>query len=334
VRHTNTLIIGQGIAGSLVAFMLYRQHIPFIVVDAGHANTASRVAAGMFTPVSGKRKAIDIGILQQIPFAIDIYKQIEKLIGENILHLQDIYEVPASSEEQNELLKKSVNALFEKYIVQHQKKIPHIKQDFEAFKITNSGWVDCLSFINGFRDWLKQKDALIEEAFDYSLLKIDNENLRYKEIEFEKIIFCEGYQVFNNPFFNDEKIIPCKGDILTVEYKNDLADIIKKNGCYLIPYMNNVFKAGSTYHWNNNDETLFEIDKQAIETNLDKMLEDDYIVTNHQSAIRPTTHNREVIAKQHQQYSNMFMLNGLGTKGIIQGPLWAEYIVNMSIKSK
>jgi glycine/D-amino acid oxidase-like deaminating enzyme len=47
----------------------------------------------------------------------------------------------------------------------------------------------------------------------------------------------------------------------------------------------------------------------------------------HKTATRPTTPNREVIATRHQQYKNMFMLNGLGTKGILQGPWWANHLV-------
>jgi len=326
----NTLVVGQGIAGSLVAFMLHRKNVSCIIIDPGYANTASKVAAGMFTPVSGKRKIIHENVLQQISFAIDTYKEIGELIGKNILHLENIYEIPVSKEEQNILDKRSGEEKFEKYIFPKTDKLAHIKQEFKSFEITNSGWVDCTLFINSFREWLKQKDALTDDVFDYSELYIKDDFLQYKNIEAENIVFCEGYSASKNPFFLDEKIIPCKGDVLTIECKDFDPDyIVKKGGCYLVRSKENVFKAGSTYQWNNNDETLNEAVRKEIEDKLNAMLENEYTVTNHQSAIRPTTKDRELIAKQHSVYPQMFMLNGLGTKGILQGPWWAKYIVGL-----
>ena len=59
---------------------------------------------------------------------------------------------------------------------------------------------------------------------------------------------------------------------------------------------------------------------------LNTILENEYTIIDHQTGIRPTTQNREVIAKHHPFHSSLLMLNGLGTKGIIQGPSWAKYL--------
>ena len=333
MRQTEILIIGQGIAGSLTAFMLHQQEIPFLVMDPGYSNTASRVAAGMFTPISGKRKTINKELLEQIPFAITVYRQIEKLLNKNFLHVQDVYYVPNSAEEQDEFIKKQNTVDYTGYVHPATTVLPNIKQTHGAFEITNSGWVDCALFTNSFKNWLKQKNALIEEAFDYDEIKITNDKIQYKDIECKKVIFCEGYRAINNPFFKEETIIPCKGDMLTIENKEcETAFIIKKDSAYLIPFGDHTFKAGSTYIWGNSNETPDESGKKEIADKLNAMLENDYTIVQHQSAIRPTTKNREVIMKQHSVHSNMFMLNGFGTKGIIQGPYWAKQIVSIAIK--
>ena len=333
MRETNTLIIGQGIAGSLAAFMLHQQGIPFLVIDTAYTNTASRIATGMFSPVSGRRKVISPIILQQIPFAINIYKQLEELLEKTILHIQNIYEMPESLQSQNAINKKLSDAGFAKYIFPAETTLPNLKQDFGAFEITNSGWVDCPLFINSFRDWLRENNLFIEEEFKYEELNIDKENIQYNRILCKKIIFCEGYRVLNNPYFKNESIVPCKGDVLTIEYKDGPAShIIKRDNASFVPLGNNIFKAGSTYNWHNTNESLEEKDKKEIENKLDAILQNKYIVINHQTAIRPTTQNREVIARQHPVYPNLFMLNGLGTKGITQGPWWAKYIVELSVK--
>jgi len=330
---TNTLIIGQGIAGTLVAYMLHLQQIPFIVIDPARANTSSRIAAGMFTPISGKRKTIDPMVIQQIPFAIKIYKALEQLTGKAFLHLQYIYQVYHSIAEQTELFAKSANADFAKFIIANPNALPNIKQELGACEITHSGWVDCGLLISAFAEWLKKNNALIEARFLYEDLQINTDGMEYQGLAFNNIVFCEGYRAIDNPFFAKEKIIPCKGDLLTIQYDQPDTDrIIKKNGIYFIPLGNQLFRAGATYQWNNSNEQPDAAGRMQIESRLDAMLKSSYITINHTAGIRPTTQNREVIAKQHPEYAGMFMLNGLGTKGILQGPWWAKYISDLCLR--
>ena len=49
----NILIIGQGIAGSCLAWELKRRGAEFTVADRPVAETASRVAAGLVNPLPG-----------------------------------------------------------------------------------------------------------------------------------------------------------------------------------------------------------------------------------------------------------------------------------------
>ncbi len=93
------------------------------------------------------------------------------------------------------------------------------------------------------------------------------------------------------------------------------------------------FKAGATYQWHDSATEPDENSKNEIEIKLNSLLENGYKIIDHLSGIRPTTQTRAVIAKQHAVYKNMFMLNGLGTKGIIQGPWWANYLVEKLLVS-
>lgn len=330
MKKINTLVVGQGIAGSLVAYMLHQNKIPFTVIDPANPGTASRVAAGMFTPISGKRKTIHPAALEQIPYAIKIYKEIEQLVGTTILHLENIYQVYHSTSERNDLTERSSNAEFAKFIITSPNPFNHIKQEFGAFEITNSGWLDCDLFISSIARWLKQNDVLTEAVFVYEDLRISNSVMKYHDMEFNNIIFCEGYQAINNPFFKQENIIPCKGDILTIKCDQLSTErIIKNNGIYLIAKGDDLFRAGSTYQWNNSNLQPDKAAKKIMEQQIGALLENGFTTIDHQTAIRPTTQNREVIAKRHTANAGMFILNGLGTKGVLQGPLWAKYIVHL-----
>lgn len=319
--------MGQGIAGSLMAFKLHQKNIPFVVMDPAPDNSSSLVAAGMFTPITGKRKTVDPLTLQQIPFAIACYQSIELLLGKSLIYLDNIYQVFDNEKEKEDLLIKANKPGFKNYIITNPKQLPGIKQPFGAVEIIHSGWVDCIAFIHSTRDWLKKNNAWINGTFDYTKLNTNNAVVEYDQ-NFNNIIFCEGYRSMDNPFFKDAAIVPCKGDVLTLTCEG-LADthIIKKSGIYLVRIGDNTFKAGATYQWHNRSTQPDENSKKEIEIKLNGLLESGYKINNHLSGIRPTTHNRQVIAKQHAVYKNMFMLNGLGTKGVIQGPWWASHLV-------
>ena len=333
MKNTNTIIVGQGIAGSLVAFMLHRKNIPFVVIDPAHENTASLIAAGMFTPISGKRKTVHPLVLQQIPFAINIYQSLEKLLGLHLLHLNNIHQAFATVDERTELITRAANKDFAKLIVSNVAPLHGIKEENGAVEINNSGWVNCLLFIKSFRKWLQDQELFIEEAFDHKSLVPGNVSMQYNNWEFEKIIFCEGFSGKNNPFFSVEQLVPCKGEVLTIFCSQLVTDkIVKRNKCYLIPSGEHLFKAGATYGWHDASVTPTVEGKKQIEDQLNELIENEFSIIDHKTAIRPTTANREVIAKQHPQYKNIFMLNGLGTKGILQGPWWADYLVETFYK--
>ena len=327
MNKTDTLIIGQGIAGSLRAHLLHQLNVSFIVIDPGYANTSSRIAAGMFTPVTGKRKTIQPRVQEQIELAISTYRSIEQTLNISILHQQNIYQVFHSIAEQNEFSDRAAEASFRNFILPNPERVAHIKDEAGACEITHSGWVDCDTWINGVADWLNKRGAFIKGQFVYQDLHIGKITMEYQGIVCNNIIFCEGYQAIHNPFFQDEHIIPCKGNVLTIQFDNLTCErIIKKNGLYLVPSGNN-FKAGSTYQWNNATTAPDDDSADILRTKLDDMLADKYIVLDHQAAIRPTTQNREVIARQHATHKGMFILNGLGTRGILQGPWWARRII-------
>jgi glycine/D-amino acid oxidase-like deaminating enzyme len=324
----NCLIVGQGIAGSLISYMLHRKNISFVVMDPGLQLTASRVAAGMFTPVSGKRKTILPITLQQIPFAIHTYQKIAKILGKELLHLQNVYNVFTSETERLALTGKMVKEPYRDYLVDNPSPIANLHQEFGAIEISASGWVDCPLFVDEWRKWLEESSCLLPASFDYSKLEVTVNGIAYMGTRFDCVIFCEGYRGMNNPYFPGEVIVPCKGEVLTIKTDHlPPSHIIKQSGIYLVPLGGKTFKAGATYRWHDQSEAPDETGREEIEVVLHKLLQHNYQVIEHRTGIRPTTKTREVIIAQHAVHKNVYMLNGLGTKGVLLGPWFANELV-------
>ena len=69
------LIIGQGLAGSLLAWELIQRQKKVIIVDNNKEN-ASLVAAGLINPVTGMRFVKSTNVDRLLPTTIDFYKQL------------------------------------------------------------------------------------------------------------------------------------------------------------------------------------------------------------------------------------------------------------------
>lgn len=79
--HKPTLIIGQGIAGSVLAWELLKRDLPILLVDDGHRTSASRAAAGMVNPVQGQRLNTAWNLDTCLPAARALFDELEQAFG-------------------------------------------------------------------------------------------------------------------------------------------------------------------------------------------------------------------------------------------------------------
>ena len=328
MKKVNTLIVGQGLAGSVFSFMLHREGIPFRVIDAGEEQSASRVAAGMYTPITGKRKTIHPVTIEQIPFAESFYREVELLLDCRLLHKLPVYQVFASAAERAAFTAKTMEGNYSNFASLAGVRPGNVQQEFGGAEINSSGWLDCKAFIERWREWLQQHDLLETGEFDFSHFDSIQQPHQYGGVQFENMVFCEGYKGMNNPFFVQRPIVPCKGEVLTVSATGLRSDLIlKKAGIYLVPLNDGTFKVGATYKWGSSAPEPDTGGRGEIEALLKTLLSAGYEVVKHESGIRPTTKNREVIATHHPVFRYMYMLNGLGTKGVLNAPWWANKLL-------
>jgi hypothetical protein len=83
------LVVGQGLAGTLLAAELERAGRDFVVADAGHGQSASRVGAGLVNPVTGERWASAPGWAEKAAAAQAVFHRLEEAWGvELVSHLR------------------------------------------------------------------------------------------------------------------------------------------------------------------------------------------------------------------------------------------------------
>ncbi|MFN4082739.1 MAG: NAD(P)/FAD-dependent oxidoreductase [Bacteroidia bacterium] len=325
MKEVDYLIVGQGLAGTMLAFKLIEEQINFVVVDDNLKNNASVIGAGMFCPISGKRMTKSWLIDELLPDAIKTYSKIEIFFKTQILFHKPIYQVFGSVKEQNDLMLKLTDESFAAYVEPNPEVLPFAIQPFGAFGIKSGGWVNTALIVELMRNKLLELGSLLNEKLDFSDLKVYKNHIKYKNIKAKNIVFCDGIQYNVNPFFGHLPFKLCKGEIIVIETDFDCEHIIKK-GIYLIKIKPNTYRVGSTYVWDDFEQTPTEQALHFLKQKTTELIGERFNVIHQTAGIRPTTKDRKPFLGVHYQYKNVYIFNGLGTKGVLNAPFFANMI--------
>ena len=96
------IVVGLGLAGAAVAAQLMKLHKRFVVFDDPGSNSSSRIAAGLFNPVTGKELQKTWLADRLFPYLHEFYATLEKKSARSFFYPMPIYRPFISIEEQNE----------------------------------------------------------------------------------------------------------------------------------------------------------------------------------------------------------------------------------------
>ena len=123
---TDFILVGQGLAGSILALKLIKQGKKVIVIDRPSLSRCSQVAAGIYNPVVFKRFTQSWMAEQALPAMHDFFEKAEKSLKAELLHPIRIAKVLANENEESQWTKKGQNELseFVKAKIKEPGKIP------------------------------------------------------------------------------------------------------------------------------------------------------------------------------------------------------------------
>ncbi len=336
MQKVDYIIVGQGLAGSVLSYFLLQKNKTVLVIDEEKEDTSSRVAAGLCNPVVFKRLTKSWMIDEVFEQAKNFYKNQEKLLGEQFYFDIPIYKLFVNEEEAEFWRQKSNEPELVEWInrkVEFPFEKEYLDYPFGASKTLQSGFLQTELWLNNYREFLKEKDAFLKDRFDYNQIELKDEIVNYKNISASKIIFCEGYQTTQNKFFDWLPFKLTKGEVLTVQFKNLKLNNAINKGVFVLPY-NDAYKLGATYNWDELNETTTPKGKEELLKKALKFIKDEIEVISHKAGVRPTVNDRRPLLGLHPEYSQLAVFNGLGTKGVMLAPYFAQYLVSFLLENK
>jgi glycine/D-amino acid oxidase-like deaminating enzyme len=335
MTEVDFIIVGQGLAGTVLGITLEQKGCSVFIIDKKKENSASRVAAGLYNPVVFKRLTLSWMAKQLIPFAESFYLDAELILIEKFLHRIAILKLIDSGEELQIWINKQNDPDLIDFV--HPLSNPVFQnKNIDCKEIFPAGFLDVKKFMESYRRRLIQNEKIDEGEFKNEELLIEKDFVFYKKRKAKKIIFCEGVNAMQNPWFREIQFLPAKGEMLTISCEGLPADHILMKDKFLIPIEKNIFKAGSNYEWNFVNDLPTEKIGTEIENQLRKMIDRDFKIINHEAAIRPTMKDRRPVLGIHPHCAQIGIFNGLGTKGVMLAPYFAQQffdLLSQKIKS-
>lgn len=330
------LLIGQGLAGTVLSYRLIRDGYSVVVIDEPKKNKSSRVAAGLYNPVTGRKMVKTWNADLLFPEIEPLYEELEAELGVNFLYKMPIYRPFLNIEEQNEWMGNSEDEKFKMYLKQIQVNPLHdeVVNDFGGVVLANSGYLDINTLLDNYSSFLLQKKALFEAYFDESQLIIHQNCVQYQDLTAKGIVFCNGLGTIKSEFFKFLPFAPVKGEILDLEQSFHPKEIINR-GVFRISLPNGLVRVGSTYSWHDLDQGPTERAKNELYDRLDHLVKiKGKKLVNHKTGIRPATKDRRPMLGKHPDHESVYVFNGFGAKGVSLVPYYSKMMVDLLINDK
>ena len=334
MKSFDYIIVGQGIAGTVLAFQLRLIGKEVFVIDKHRDDTSSKIAPGTYNPMVLKRFTPFWKVEDQLTPLYDFIDTFETSFNTSIHVTLKLWRKFASIQEQNLWLEKSEHDRLIPFMNPSFISNPHqdVNADFGFGEVKKSGWVDFLKLISIFKKRLVSEGCFLDEEFDFNSIIIKQRSVTYKSISAQKIIFCEGHRLTNNPFFNYLPLMRTKGELITVKLDGlNVGELIKSN-ITLLPLGNDVYKVGATFNWDDKDEVCSVKAREELLAKLKELVNINPIVINHYAGLRPTVKDRRALLGAHPNHENLVLFNGLGTRGLLMGPYLAIQLIEFMEK--
>lgn len=293
-------IIGHGLAGAILAETLSAAGFHLSVWDDG-GESSSQVAAGLFTPLTGRRLIASWALDQALPVLNRFYPELEKTSGARFFYPQNSLRIFRNAEELKEWQTRGDTRFT---LPLDHAPLP-FKCPFGGCEIIGGGWVDVPVML-----------AVLEQR-----RKTKGEWGKMGEADIT--IWAEGVRASDNPLWKEVGWRNAHGDILTLRIPGLPEDRIYHFGKFLVPLGEQRFRCGATYAWDQTSAIPLERGREELERALRDVLQLPYEVIDHRAGLRPVALSRVPIVGAHPEQKNQWIFNGFGSKGVLMAPWMA-----------
>ena len=327
-RHVENLIVGQGLAGSAMAWTLHWSGQSILIIDRDEEHTASRVAAGLVTPVTGKRLVKSPEYDDYWSAALNFYRRVEQETQTSFFAAADMIRLFEDEVARSAFLSRSeAESVTGTELWQGSVQTAGSKQ--VGITMTPAGRLNVKHYLQATRSYFAARESYQQQnlCFDRDIsIQDDRIVSETQAISADRLICCQGVQ--KNPLFPSVPNNPSRGDILTVRIPEYERREVVHRSVWIAPNPDGSQTVGSTYDWKNKQAEPTAEGRAEVMKKLGRIVKGIVAVESHVAGVRPTMKDYEPVTGCDPKHKNVLIFNGLGSKGTLRAPLLATELLH------
>lgn len=308
----DVLIVGQGLAGTLLGWACEQAAIRFRVADASSAHSASAVAAGIINPITGQRLVKSWRADTLVAPARQVYRAIEAELATTVWREMRIRRRFANDREREIWARKSATGELAPFVG---------AADADGFWIEGGAQVETATLLARMRDRWLARGQLMKTSLDLA-----DEIGRY-----EVVIDCRGPGATRRGGAFD--FVPwefSKGELIEAEVEGLVPDVILNRGHWVLPLGEGRALVGATHEPGCLDPTPTEAAALELQASAEALTGRSVNVRRSRCGIRVNVPDKRPVVGRHPSLSTYGVACGLGAKGALWAPLlatqWVQHL--------
>lgn len=298
------LIVGQGLAGSLLGWALERAGIDFAIADAGPERAASSVAAGLINPITGRRLVKSWGVEALLPQAAQMYREIEAELGVSLWHPMRVHRLYADDRERAAFAAKRDAGELAPFASDGDERGFWIEL---AARVELRALVGALHLHWDLRGRLRAPADMAEAMRQHDL-----------------VIDCRGVEGTRWEPFAFVPWAYSKGELLELAVKGLAPDVVINRRHWVAPFSGEWAWLGATHAPGVVDPTPSAKARAELEVSARELLPQGFAVVGQRAGVRVNLPDKLPVVGRHPLQPNLGVLNGLGAKGALYAPWLAQ----------
>jgi glycine/D-amino acid oxidase-like deaminating enzyme len=326
-------VVGGGLAGCALAKAVRRHGASVLVIDRGGAS-ASRVAAGLVTPITGKRLTVAPRWDAFYRAARELYSDLVGSDEQPLWRESTAVRVLATDEDCAQYERRRAAEEFSAHLAALDPPLDCDCIDARrgAFAM-RSARLDVAGFVDATRDTLRATGDWIDGSIDpgNDVLSAPAGPLRLPRlgVSATRVVWCVGYSLALPTWLAAVAARPAKGELLTIVAPDLREPRSLHRGVWIAPARHggeHHYDVGATHEWNTIDSAPTAAARDGLIAALRDFLRCTFEVVDHRAGVRPALVDRRPIVGWRPDDPREGVLGGLGGKGVLWAPLLAEQL--------
>ena len=320
------LIIGQGLAGTALAWRLHERGVPFVIVDPNEAGTCSKVAAGLVTPITGRRVKPTWRVDELLPVAMEFYRQLEKMFGVKLFHPLPLVRLFNEPREVEWWRGRAGESGIHQWIDEEASLVSEAEfnAEFGGIVQRHAGWLDTQIYLRISLEHFVREARVVQDSIRDDEIEEGEGCMRWRGESFSTVVFCRGGEErLATRFFPWLRFDCARGVITTLRAGLSERRMVNRGG-WIIPRGDGTWRAGATYEFDL--RTPMETSVADLRAKLSRLLRVPFEIDDAQAGVRPIIKHRQLVLGRHPAHPRVAVFNGLGSKGVLRAPFFARML--------